>query len=93
MLHIDIPDILQVGNVVKINLRQQVIFDHPLDHIIRRAYDIVGDGTGLNLRIHDLVRLILLVDNIDAGLFLKHLNSLRVDIFAPVVDDHLIIAA
>ena len=44
MLHISASNILDVRNIVKIQFSQQIIFNHTLDHVVGRAYDIVGNG-------------------------------------------------
>lgn len=48
---------------------------------------------GFDLRIHDFVRLILLVNNVDTGFFLKDIDDIRIHIFAPVVHNQLLGAA
>ena len=89
---VDLSDVLCVGNVVKIQRLEQIVLDHFLDHVIGRAYQIVGDGAGLDFRIHDLIGFKFFIDDLNACFFLKHVKDFRVNIFAPVVDDHLFCA-
>ena len=93
LIHISIADIPDIWDVVKINLCQQVIFYHSLYHVVGRADHVISNGAGLDLGIHDLVGLVFLIDDLDPRLFLEHGDSLRVHIFSPIVDNHLIIAS
>ena len=79
--------------MVKVDRLQQIVLDHLLNHIVGRADKIVGNRTGFDLRIHDFVRLILLVNNVDTGFFLKDIDDIIIHIFAPIVHNQLLGAA
>ena len=66
------------------------LLDHALYHVVGRADDIVGDGAGRYLGIHDLIGLELFIHDLDAGLLLKFRSRTSGSmILAPVVDDDL----
>ena len=62
---------------------------HFLDHEIRRTYRIVGNAAGLDDRIHLLVGLIQVIDNLDSGLFFELINDGFINVLAPVVNVEL----
>ena len=66
-----------------------IILDHTLDHIVRRADHIVGNGAGLHLRVHDLIGFVFFINYLDTGFFFKDIQNIRIQIFAPVVDNYL----
>ena len=64
---------------------------HFLDHEIRRTYRIVGNAAGLDDRIHLLVGLIQVIDNLDSGLFFELINDGFINVLAPVVNVEFIV--
>ena len=72
--------------MVKVNRLQKIVLDHLGDHVVGGADQIIGGGTGSYFRIHDLICLKLVIDNLDTGFLLKILRDLRVHVLTPVID-------
>ena len=90
--HLDVPvaDVLVVRDVVEVDLGQEVVLNHLLDHVVRGADHVVGDGSGLDDGIHFLVGLKHVVGDVDSRLLLEVFDDGIVDVFTPVVDIELV---
>ena len=84
IIRINVGDI---RDLVVVQRFQKIVFDHFLDHIIGWTDDVIDDCSGLYLRVHNLIGLKFIVNNGDAGFFLKLIQNIRINVFSPVVDD------
>ena len=89
-----VVDLLIVGDIVIVELRQHVLGNEPGDHIVRGDDDVIVAGAGLEQGIEGLVALSRLVVDLDAGFLLELINQILIDVFTPAahVDDPLLFA-
>ena len=80
-----LADFLIIWNVVKAEFSQKIVFNHALNHVVGGTYNVVFHSAGLNDRIHLLVGLKHIVDNLYAGFILKLGDDILVNVLAPVV--------
>ena len=78
-------------DIIKINLGKQIIFQSFAESYSRLTDHIVSDRTGTDLRIKNLVCLKFFIDHIDSRFFFKDRQDLRINVFAPVIDNQLFI--
>ena len=78
-------DFFVIGDIVKVDFSQKVVFDHLLDHIVGGTYHIVAYASGFNYRIHFFVGFKYVVDHLNTGFLFKVVDDAFVNIFAPVV--------
>ena len=89
---VDFVDVLEVGDVVKVQLCKHPLRDHLGDHIVRRDDDIVIRRAGFQLGVERLIRIKGGVVDVDAGQLLEGIHHVYAvvravgDIFTPVVD-------
>ena len=79
-------DVGDVGNVFPVDLLEQVLLNHALDHVVAGDNHVVARTAHRDFGVHVLVRFKRLIDDLDAGLLLEQVEHFRLDVVAPVVD-------
>ena len=79
-------DVGDVGNVFPVDLLEQILLNHALDHVVAGDNHVVARTAHRDFGVHVLVRFKRLIDDLDAGLLLEQVEHFRLDVVAPVVD-------
>ena len=79
-------EIFDIRHMVEIDLRQQALLAHLVDHIVRCADHIIFSGTVFNDRIHFLIGVEIVHDQLIAALRFEAVNQIRIDIVTKHVD-------
>ena len=80
------PHVLEVRQLRLVELREHAGLDQPLQERPRGHDDVVAGLAGKQLRLDDLVVVVGVVGDLDAGLLGEALEHLRVDVVGPVID-------
>ena len=80
------PHVGEVRQLRLVELLEDLGADQPLQERPRRHHDVVARFAGKQLRLDDLVVVVGVVDDLDAGLLRELLEHLRIDIVRPVID-------
>ena len=85
--------LLRIWQLLPVERLQQIILLHLLDHVVRRADEVVRRRALLEARIHALIRVIRVEDDVDARFLLELREDVLIEVVAPAVDVERILAA
>ena len=88
-----LTDLLIVGDVVVVQLRQHTLVDETGNHIVRRDDDVIVTSAGFQQGVQGFIALGGLVVDLDAGLVLEFVDQVLVNVFTPAANIHNTLAA